>query len=510
MANSCEFSIIILILLLIPTVSSQAVPWPEPYRIQYLNTHSGLYYDYVGRAQIANSKLTFLSQIDISSLFDQQERLETLLDQTKNLCTHKGTTGQYQHVILYCKTSLLNLDIRLNDIKTKSTTIRDLVGEQRRTKRGIFDGVSYALHWLFGIPDASDAQRYESSIKDLFKKNRNVQTLMKQQITIASSVIANFNLSMRHFQMNEEILNNNTIAFNTFSSNVTTALKEIRLQELIVTQIHTLTLLTNLINEDVETILSSILLGKTNIVHSRVLKPSDLLQDLTRAPLPDDLRLPLLPTHENIHKYLNLIKLNIAYIKRTLIFAIEIPFVEGQSFNVYKILPLPTPHNTSNLYSYIKPSHPYILMDIARTGHVLLDDLKSCITVEATEMICSGIASVQTADSESCEATLLAKVVTQIPNNCEIHTVPAIMEAWHELCNKGWLFALTEPTIVTLSCSESRIIYIELVSTGEIHFAEDCRCYTKHRVIKGRKNINMTQPSLSRTLCTTLQTTSAA
>ncbi|KAL0269062.1 UNVERIFIED_CONTAM: hypothetical protein PYX00_010797 [Menopon gallinae] len=106
---------------------------------------------------------------------------------------------------------------------------------------------------------------------------------------------------------------------------------------------------------------------------------------------------------------------------------------------------------------------------------------------------------IKTADSESCEATLLAKVVTQIANNCEIHTVPAIMEAWHELYNKGWLFALTEPTIVTFSCSESRIIDIELASTGEIHFAEDCRCYTKHRVIKGRKNINMTQPSLSRT-----------
>lgn len=33
----------------------------------------------------------------------------------------------------------------------------------RKSKRGIFNGASYALHWLFCVPDASDAKLYEES-----------------------------------------------------------------------------------------------------------------------------------------------------------------------------------------------------------------------------------------------------------------------------------------------------------------------------------------------------------
>lgn len=87
-----------------------------------------------------------------------------------------------------------------------------------RQKRGLFDGVGTAVKWLFGTPDAEDADYYTNGIKSLTKNQKKTEILMHRQVSILSFTIANFNSSFIKINENIATLNNNTIAFKTFQT----------------------------------------------------------------------------------------------------------------------------------------------------------------------------------------------------------------------------------------------------------------------------------------------------
>ncbi|KAF5291672.1 hypothetical protein FQA39_LY14309 [Lamprigera yunnana] len=71
------------------------------------------------------------------------------------------------------------LESRIIKLKQNIETVNHITGHNlnvsNRFKRKIFDGVSYVINWLFGIPDANDAEFYENSIKTLLQDNQSYE-----------------------------------------------------------------------------------------------------------------------------------------------------------------------------------------------------------------------------------------------------------------------------------------------------------------------------------------------
>ncbi|KAL3272284.1 hypothetical protein HHI36_022764 [Cryptolaemus montrouzieri] len=76
-----------------------------------------------------------------------------------------------------------------------------------RNKRGLIKGISYALKWLFGTPDADDAQFYSDSINSIINDQKQNEVLMQQQASIISQTITNFNNSLARLDENIMTLN---------------------------------------------------------------------------------------------------------------------------------------------------------------------------------------------------------------------------------------------------------------------------------------------------------------
>ncbi|KAG5885895.1 hypothetical protein JTB14_012142 [Gonioctena quinquepunctata] len=57
---------------------------------------------------------------------------------------------------------------------------------------------------------------------------------------------------------------------------------------------------------------------------------------------------------------------------------VSIPLVHEQAYNLYNLIPFPAQLNNSNIYSYIDPIYPYLLLSTTKTHYSRLTDLTPC------------------------------------------------------------------------------------------------------------------------------------
>ncbi|KAL3276567.1 hypothetical protein HHI36_011941 [Cryptolaemus montrouzieri] len=171
-----------------------------PYSIDYIQKSAGLFYNSQGMAKFSSDWFTLLSFTNISVHERTLDLLKRMCMKSANICSiSSGKNITNPSTAFNCKRSVERLNIRLTQLQEKFESISHLTGhnfdEHHRTKRGLINGVSYAIKWLFGTPDADDAQYYTDAIQTIHDENVNTQKLMKQQIHILSDAISTYNKS---------------------------------------------------------------------------------------------------------------------------------------------------------------------------------------------------------------------------------------------------------------------------------------------------------------------------
>lgn len=225
------------------------------YNNTLLHNSSGIFYNHLGISQISTTKLTLLSYINITQLQKSRDIAMNYFSKSSRLCNLalEGSSKQ-NHVSFHCELTLKIISDQLKQINEKDEVLSHISGKipETRRKRGLINGVSYALHWLFGTPDADDAKYYSNSINSLFNNNKQTQTLLKSQIQIISSTIRNFNESVISLKQNENRMNENFASINKLSANINSYVDELSLKTLVTQQITTLSSLTNKLANEYE------------------------------------------------------------------------------------------------------------------------------------------------------------------------------------------------------------------------------------------------------------------
>lgn len=149
------------------------------YKIFRLGNHVGLYYNHLGRVQLTNSKYTLLTYVDLATANQQYNQLLRSYTKSLNMCTWKPNQTISDVNAYFCQNSFRTINSRISAIKGKTQIINFVSASKSNSgnnisKRGLFDGTSCVLHWLFGTPDAKDAKFYKEAIESVIHDNRNV------------------------------------------------------------------------------------------------------------------------------------------------------------------------------------------------------------------------------------------------------------------------------------------------------------------------------------------------
>ncbi|XP_048513605.1 uncharacterized protein LOC125501494 [Athalia rosae] len=177
--------------------------------IPYENS-AGLYYEEVGTVKLYSTEWRIVTFLDLSHFFDQLDRIAILSEKVKAACRTDGSR------MITCRKYLDSLDHVVIGLKEKQTDLQDFLGfydasepKSNRNKRGWFDGIGHVFQEIFGLVDNEDGERFDAEIEKLTKGERKTLELVKEQATIVSSTIQNFNDTVQHLNKNEAMINKN-------------------------------------------------------------------------------------------------------------------------------------------------------------------------------------------------------------------------------------------------------------------------------------------------------------
>lgn len=131
-----------------------------------------------------------------------------------------------------------------------------------------------------------------------------------------------------------------------------------------------------------EDIVNSILFAKSNTLQPSVITPKQLYIELSNniRHVSRNKELVISLDLNNIHVILNLSSTLCYSLDNKIIFIVKIPLVNLNDYNLYKVLPVPTPHKVENpnSYSLITPTKQYIALNRDKSTYFMLDSLEPC------------------------------------------------------------------------------------------------------------------------------------
>lgn len=177
---------------------------------------------------------------------------------------------------------------------------------------------------------------------------------------------------------------------------------------------------------------------------------------------------------------MNLINTYAYNINQKIIFKISIPLVSTNNYDLYNLIPLPV-HST-NRYISIHPKQRYLAYSTTKIHYTLLHDLTDCKLIIEYEFLCSQNHIIYLTHSiPICEIELLTS--SSIPKSCIVQETHQSLNLWQKLSSiNSWLFVLSSPTILTLSCND-KTSDIKLSNTGILELPAGCKGYSSNLIL---------------------------
>jgi hypothetical protein len=381
-----------------------------------------------------------------------------------------------------CRLTLASIRNDINGINSKFESILHLIGKNR-VKRGWFDGIGTVFKTIFGTLDENDANYYNDAINKVAGDEKQLISLLKDQTQVVTSTILTFNETVRRFQLNELVMNDNLKKLEVFAKDMK---HETVATEYFVKLLSQITLLQedvrNLENQ-VDNIIQSILFSKNNVIHPSLISPMKLFQELSKhvGQLTQGRELPIPLTIDNIHSIMDISSLTAYFYKTKIIYIISVPLTSTQDFTIFKVTPLPIPHNPKNpdIFSLIQNEYKYIGITRTKMQYIKFNDLDKCKSLTKKHFICKIRDIFTTLDNGICETKILTETISKIPSDCSTKTIFGKLSIWHEISHSRWIFVQSEKTKVTIDCPSRQLEELDILGTGLLKLEANCKAYTK-------------------------------
>lgn len=397
-----------------------------------------------------------------------------------------------------CHNMLEPLTTRYREISQQYSSISHLL--ETRTKRGAWiGGVGTVFKHIFGTLDEDDAIKYDNAITVVQNNNKELASLIKQNILVTSSVISSYNHSLHKLKINEDSLNEAVDKLSVSMKNVTViSNKLIQISEIN-------SILNNLessilaLSFQLEDLINACLFCSMNVLHPSIITPSQLFQELAdnHRYLPNGLELGVSLDLSSMHSIMNISKLICYYLNYKVVFVLQIPLVTSQEFYLYHNIPLPVPHNVSkpDSFTLVIPGSKYTAITKDKIQYTNIDSLEVCKSVNSQNYICYVMNVLSVNANPSCESELLSKVIKNLPVQCKTEFLKGDLDIWKKLMNNKWIFVQSHSVKLSIDCINSELVEENIHGIGVLTLPKYCVAYCKNTKLYANNNfVNITAP----------------
>jgi hypothetical protein len=195
-------------------------------------------------------------------------------------------------------------------------------------------------------------------------------------------------------------------------------------------------LYTELLNQyikDTTLLLNIITNAHKGQINHKIIKPSELMIQLKdiKTNLPSNLDLPIEINAKNYFDFMKLIDLHIYYVNHLIIFIINIPLIENIPFNLYHIISLPV-HVSKNDFVFIQSTQEFLAVEKTKQYYIFFTQNQiNKFKTTKQKLICESNMPLSNNIKSNCQFQLFTKE-NNMPENCEIKTVPIFNDIWHQ------------------------------------------------------------------------------
>lgn len=337
-----------------------------------------------------------------------------------------------------------------------------------RKRRGILNGLGTIWKSITGNLDASDGEYFNECINKVSRDEREIENLLKNQISVTTSVIKNFNATIQSLQIDEQTFNADIDEIHKSIADISDILAfnnaQIKILSLCETLMESYTFLENSLSE----IINAVAFARLKILHSSIITPADLIdslkgisQSLQKANLP-------LPVYSSsIAQYIDIIELEAYQSDTKIVFVLKVPLVEPESYTLYHLYPIPILDNHTEFHHIIPTTRTFIARDDDSMLYVSLRDLKMCKNLRPNQKICSDVLPYPIDSDSICEAQLLKRTVFTLPRTCQVSLLYATDYNVEEIDHNLWLVTISEPLPVTIKCSGKEVL-TKIIKTNSL------------------------------------------
>lgn len=437
----------------------------------------GILFDPVGTLKIINDEFHIVIPVDVSPLEYHMENIHDVFNIIRSQCRSNDEIDINQ-----CQNLLQPLEALYSDISRDFNSISHIMSNSI-SKRAWFGGIGVAFKHIFGTLDEDDAQNYENAIQALQRNDEKLMASLKKTIMVSQSAISNINRSIHELNTNEAKLTDVIESLSLSVKNVSDAVNIISFKVKINNILNVLEANLLTMSFKIEDLLNSILFVKSNTLHPSILTPSQMYKDLVGnlKILPKYKDFPVSLDISNIHVLINTADLTCYYLNNKLMFIVKLPLVSLQQYNLYKNIPLPTPHTNDKLNSFamIVPSEQFLALAKDKSFYTYLKDLKNCKNILTETYLCEITDVYAVLSSPSCEIEIITKALTSLPETCPYKFIIGEVDIWHRLNDNKWIFVQSKPAKLSIEC-DNVVSEIVISGTGVLNIPLQCVAFYKN------------------------------
>lgn len=442
----------------------------------------------MGSAQLYNTVWKLVIYVNISKLDEQFGTVKQYAVKTKRMCQElKSESSQM------CLRDIEMMETRLEEIQDRRELLKQIIKvdddepKSARIKRGVFNFIGQASKFLFGTLDENDANYYQEKINQVEQEQLNMLKVAREQMTVVRSTLQTINSTFYKVALNEQKLKESLKEIVDHVNNETLVMQAVLRQtslEVIINR-HFIELESCIVQvrEHYKILIDAVLNAQRGILQPEVMSPGRVIRAFqrSRSNFPKDLTIPVTLSMAQGHALLKISDVHIFVKRNILSYVIETPLVNNIVYNMYQLIPFPTPTSDSLTdFIFIESAKDYLLIDETKQTYVLIDkeDLAGCKKESETERLCKQTFPLMyTHTSQECVVSLLNS--NEIPQSCvkKIIRVNELIMLPIDRRNE-WIYVAPRTEKITVMCGKEEPTDTTIQGVGTLIFYESCQCYS--------------------------------
>lgn len=381
--------------------------------------------------------------------------------------------------------------ISVTQIKFNQLTFENNI---KRQKRGLVNGLGSIIKTITGNLDSSDAERYDKAIEQLINNQKEIKTVVKDQISLTQSAIIKFNETIGKISTNQKVMQSRIMQLEQIMNE--TALTNVNMYELTIFN----TIFTQLISaitsiqQILNTLENAVSFAKLNTLHPSIINPVDLLAELRIIdPFISHNKLPFEIKEKNVILFEKIANVK-GYVRgNEIIFIIEIPIVEMNVYNYFHLFAFPI--EVRNHYQVIVPKNKFLSLNELKYGF----SNHKCNEIAPSQFICHSLTTTMIHEDSPCEVQLLR--FSNKYSMCTPKVIHISRTKLQKISENKWIAVFPKEVIATQVCNKEESNEA-LTGSYSITLNENCYLKLDKEVIRVFQNPSTTRrlanlPSLS-------------